>query len=143
MKYFPLFLLMTTLISGCYSIDYSQESEKIIKLMKEQEKCWNKGDLECFMKSYWKSDELVFIGKSGPKYGWKTTLENYQKSYPDKRAMGTLTFDILSIDITSKNAAFVIGKWNLDRADGNLAGHYTLLWKYINDEWVIVADHSS
>ncbi len=143
MKYFFLFLFITISISGCQSIDYNQESEKIKKLMKDQEDCWNNGDLECFMKSYWKSNELVFIGKSGPKYGWITTLENYQKSYPDKRAMGTLTFDIISIDITSQKSAFVIGKWNLDRADGNLSGHYTLLWKQINEQWVIVADHSS
>ena len=143
MKYFYLFILISIVVTGCQSIDHNQESEKIIKLMKEQEECWNDGNLECFMKSYWKSDDLVFIGKSGPKYGWKTTLENYQKSYPDKRAMGKLTFEILSIDITSANTAFVIGKWNLDRVDGNLNGHYTLLWKMINDQWVIVADHSS
>lgn len=143
MKHFLLSILLAFAVAGCQSADTSQEADKILKLMKEQEKCWNNGDLECFMASYWKSDKLVFIGKSGPKYGWQTTLDNYKKSYPDKRAMGQLTFEILSTEIISANAAFVIGKWNLDRADGNLNGHYTLLWKKIAGKWVIVADHSS
>lgn len=143
MKHILLLMFLASTIAGCQSADPNQEAEKILKLMKDQEECWNNGDLECFMTGYWKSDKLVFIGKSGPKYGWKTTLENYQKSYPDSRAMGQLTFEILSIDITSANSAFVIGKWNLDRADGNLNGHYTLLWKKIDGKWVIVADHSS
>jgi hypothetical protein len=37
----------------------------------------------------------------------------------------------------------VIGKWHLQRSIGDLSGHYTLLIKKINGEWVIIADHSS
>ena len=123
---------------------FQQKATKEIReLMVRQEKCWNEGDLECFMESYWKSDELVFIGKSGPKYGWETTLSNYRKSYPDKKAMGKLQFSLISTDILSDEAAFVIGKWLLEREQGNLSGHFTLLWKKIDQEWVIVADHSS
>ncbi|MGB3464667.1 MAG: nuclear transport factor 2 family protein [Cyclobacteriaceae bacterium] len=121
----------------------STAEKQIIKLMDEQEACWNEGNLDCFMKSYWKSDNLVFIGKAGPKYGWKTTLTNYRKSYPDKRAMGKLKFEIIAIDVLSGDSAFVIGKWQLNRKDGDLSGHFTLLWKRIEGQWVIVADHSS
>jgi hypothetical protein len=38
---------------------------------------------------------------------------------------------------------FVLGKWALTRSIGNISGHYTLLFKKIKGEWVIVVDHSS
>jgi hypothetical protein len=47
-----------------------------------------------YMQGYLKSDSLVFVSKNGPKYGWDNTLNNYLKSYPDRSAMGNLTFDI-------------------------------------------------
>jgi hypothetical protein len=35
---------------------------------------WNRGDLsKRFMDTYWKSDSLMFIGKSGVTYGWQNT----------------------------------------------------------------------
>lgn len=111
--------------------------------MAQQELAWNRGDLEGFMKGYWYSDSLRFIGSRGLTYGWKNTLQNYQNSYPDKDAMGTLVFTILSVEILSKKSAFVVGKWHLARENGDLSGHYTLLWRKIKGVWVIVADHSS
>ena len=112
--------------------------------LQRQTECWNQGDLNCFMKGYWESDSLRFIGKSGLKYGWQTTLDNYKKSYPDKEQMGQLSFDIISVEQTGPESAFVIGKWHLSRGEiGDLSGHYTLLWRLIEGEWVIVADHSS
>jgi ketosteroid isomerase-like protein len=123
---------------------YSQTvKETISKLMAEQEQAWNKGDIDGFMESYWHSDSLKFIGKKGLTYGWKSTLENYKKSYPDKAAMGTLKFTNLSIEQQSKTACYVIGQWHLQREKDELGGYYTLLWKKIDGKWVIVADHSS
>ena len=115
----------------------------IRKIMADQEKAWNNGDLKGFMSGYWKSDSLMFIGSKGPTYGWAQTLANYEKSYPDRDAMGTLTFDIIRIDVLNRKTAFVIGKWSLQRKAGDLSGHYTLLWKRIKGKWLIVADHSS
>jgi ketosteroid isomerase-like protein len=95
------------------------------------------------MQTYWKSDSLLFVGKNGPKYGWQTTLDNYRKSYPDKAAMGILSFDIKQIQIISSQDAFVLGAWHLKREKDEPQGYFTLLLKKINGEWKIVADHSS
>ncbi len=111
--------------------------------MAEQEVAWNNGNLEAFMQGYWRSDSLCFIGSRGLTYGWAQTRANYQKGYPNRDAMGTLTFDILKVELLSKKSAFVIGKWHLARKSGDVGGHYSLLWKKINGKWVIVADHSS
>ncbi len=60
---------------------------------------WNRGDIDGYMLGYWKSDSLVFVGKTAPVYGWQSTLERYKKAYPGKAAMGELTFDILQVKI--------------------------------------------
>lgn len=112
--------------------------------MQKQEKAWNKGSLEGFMSAYWKSDSLVFIGKSGLTYGWQQTLDNYKKSYTSKEEMGTLHFENKIVRMLSDNTIQVIGKWELIRPEaGNLSGHYSLIWQQKNKEWVIISDHSS
>ncbi len=113
--------------------------------MQEQENAWNEGDLNGFMKHYWKSDSLRFIGKSGLNYGWQKTLDNYKKSYKNKEEMGTLKFTNKSLDIVGEQTIFVIGEWNLMRADslGDLGGMYSLILEKKNGKWVITTDHSS
>lgn len=115
----------------------------IKKMLAAQEAAWNNGDLEKFMIGYWNNDSLLFIGKNGPKYGYNVTLENYKKGYGDTTKMGKFTSTILSMKKLSRKYYFVVGKWYLKRSIGDVSGHYTLLIKKINGEWVIVADHSS
>lgn len=110
--------------------------------MKTQEEAWNKGDIKGFMEYYWKSDSLKFIGSKGITYGWQKTLDNYIKGYPTKSAMGILTFSILEITQLSNSSIYVIGKWDLKKEKPS-GGYFTLLWRKINDKWVIVADHTS
>ncbi len=119
------------------------EVKAIQQLLQTQTEAWNKGDIDNFMVGYWNNDSLMFIGKSGLKYGYETTLKNYKKSYPDVTAMGQLNFDLLKINVLSKDYAFVIGKWHLKRSIGDLDGHFTLLLKKIKKQWTVVADHSS
>lgn len=137
--------VLFTLFWLCAFSASAQKSAPFVirEVMAAQESAWNRGDLEAFMTGYWKSDSLRFIGSKGLTYGWKQTLENYQKGYPDRDAMGKLTFTILSVEQLSRRSAFVVGKWHLARKAGDLSGHYTLLWRKIKGKWVIVADHSS
>lgn len=137
-------LLTLLSLSALFSLSAQNKNEQaILNILADQTMQWNKGNIEGFMKGYWESDSLLFVGKSGPKYGYKTTLENYKKSYPDKAAMGRLSFTILKVQQLSTDHYFVLGKWMLQRTIGNLDGHYTLLFRRINNRWVIIADHSS
>ncbi|MDA7501895.1 nuclear transport factor 2 family protein [Chitinophagales bacterium] len=122
----------------------SIDSEEIMAVLMTQQSAWNEGDLEAFMEGYWKSDNLSFVGKSGVTRGWKQTLDNYKKSYPDKTAMGQLSFEILSVDVLSPEIAHVIGSWHLEREGlENLGGHFSLVWRKVYGKWLIVSDHSS
>ena len=143
MKRLLFFLTLTIFSIKSYSQKESKMKPVIEKIMYEQQIAWNKGDLDGFMLSYWNSDSLKFIGKNGITYGWKSTLANYKKSYPDKATMGELTFTIISVEELSKTSCYVIGKWDLKREKGDVGGYYTLLWKKIDGKWVIVIDHTS
>ena len=140
MKYiFIFFLASSALLSQAQSAD----EKSIREILSDQTEAWNKGNLEDFMAGYWKSDSLLFIGKSGVNNGWQKTLENYQKGYPDTTVMGKLNFDLLELRQLSPEYFFVVGKWHLQRSIGNIGGHFSLLFNKINGKWKIVADHSS
>jgi ketosteroid isomerase-like protein len=136
-----LFLCFTSLLSA-QSLSLA-DREEIMGIMAAQSDAWNQGDLKAFMKGYWENDSLVFIGSKGLTYGWDATLAYYQLRYPDRTAMGTLTFDILQLRPAGPGHAFMIGRWHLARTVGDLSGHFSLLWRKIEGKWVIVADHSS
>jgi len=116
---------------------------EIAQIMQDQTLAWNRGDLEAFMEPYWQSDSLVFVGESGPTYGWDQTLQNYKRSYPSPEAMGKLTFTLLRTSQIAPEALLVIGKWHLSRNMGNLEGHFSLVFRKIGGKWKIIADHSS
>ena len=120
----------------------TSEKATIMKVMNAQEQAWNDGNVADFMKGYWKSDSLMFVGKKGLKYGWKTTLYNYKKSYPDKAAMGKLEFEVIKLEVNG-SSAFMLGKWSLIREKDNPNGYFDLYWKKIDGKWVITIDHTS
>lgn len=138
-----LSLLFLLLIVSVISYSQSKEEKAIRQLLTVQTESWNKGDIEGFMQTYWKNDSLMFIGKSGVRFGWQETLNNYKKGYPDTTAMGKLAFDIITVKKLSSEYYYVVGKWMLKRTIGDLSGHYDLLLRKINDKWYIIADHSS
>lgn len=141
MKRFYLLTVMM-LALGSAAIAQTKDETEVQALMAVQEAKWNEGDLRGFMEYYWKSDSLKFIGSKGITYGWQKTLENYIKGYPDKEAMGILTFKVIECSQLSDKAVYVIGKWDLKKQKV-AGGHFTLLWKKIKGKWVIVADHTS
>lgn len=136
-----LFVIVSFSVQAQTTKTLAEEQIKLV--MKFQESAWNRGDISAYMKGYWNSDSLLFIGSKGPTYGYKKTLLNYLNSYPTSEKMGQLTFDFVKIEILSNTQAFVVGRWYLERTEDDLGGHFTLLWKKIDGVWKIVVDHSS
>jgi hypothetical protein len=137
------FLLLSFILISFSSWSQSKDKQAVIDLLNRQSSFWNKGDIDNFMKGYWENDSLMFVGKSGVTYGYRATLENYKKGYPDRSAMGELTFTFIKIEQLSPEYIFVVGKWHLKRTIGDVGGHFNLLFKKINKNWVIIVDHSS
>jgi len=120
-----------------------QDKKAVLDLMEAQENAWNEGDLDRFMLGYWQNEALVFVGRTGPTYGYANTLAKYRKGYPDKEAMGTLSFDLLHFQQWDASTLQLIGKFTLIRTKDQPTGYFTLLFRKIEGQWKIVSDHTS
>ncbi len=125
------------------SIAQNKDEQAITSMLSAQVAQWNKGNVAGYMKGYWESDSLLFIGSSGPRYGYEATLKRYKEAYPDAAHMGTLTSVVKSMQRLSADYYFIVGTWALKRSAGDVAGSYTLLLRKIKGHWAIVCDHSS
>lgn len=137
-------MLMLTTAAMPAQAPSNKATEAVKSLLNRQMKDWNKGDIEAFMEGYWKSEKLQFIGSRGVTYGWDKTLENYEKSYPDRATMGELSFDLIDVTQQSRKVVSVTGKFYLKRESMDDAkGHFLLIVKKIRGKWLIIADHTS
>jgi ketosteroid isomerase-like protein len=143
-KYYLLILCFFLMPGSSFAQNLSAKDEAAIKaVFKAQEDCWNHADIDCFMEGYIKSGDLLFIGSSGIQRGWQSTIERYKRSYPNPEAMGQLTFTLMEFRKLGPKSAWVLGKFYLKRDMGDLSGHFTLVWKKIKGEWLILSDHTS
>ncbi len=131
------------IIRSFSSFSQTKDETEVRNVLSRQNAAWNRGDIDAFMVGYWENDSLMFIGKSGVTYGYKSTLANYKKNYPDTTVMGKLTFTIIQVKQLSPEYFNVIGKYYLTRTIGDASGHFTLMFRKINGKWVIISDHSS
>lgn len=136
-----LFISMTLLSVSLFC--QTKDETEVRNVLARQNQAWNRGDIDAFMVGYWENDSLMFIGKSGVTYGYKNTLSNYKKNYPDTATMGKLTFTLIQLKQLSPEFFHVTGKYYLTRTIGDASGHFTLVFRKINGKWVIISDHSS
>ena len=118
-------------------------SAEVQSVMNAQVLAWNAGDIEGFMRGYWKSEEMKFISGDNVSRGWQAALDRYKKNYDSKAKMGVLTFSELEVNVISKDAAVVLGSWALAREKDNPKGKFTLIFRKFKDGWKIVHDHTS
>jgi beta-aspartyl-peptidase (threonine type) len=125
-------------------------------LLESQVAAWNRGDLEGYMAGYWRSPELTFFAGGAVTTGWDQTLARYRRRYQGEgRAMGTLTFEGLQIELLGDGAALARGRWVLrfppppasspagaPAPDKQAAGLFTVIVRRRPEGWRVVHDHS-
>lgn len=113
-------------------------------VLQSQVQAWNQHDLVGFMSGYWNSPELTFLSGAVETKGWQPTLERYRQKYQaEGRAMGTLSFSDLTIEMLSADAAFVRGRFHLAMPDGKQPqGAFTLIFRKFPEGWRIIHDHT-
>lgn len=142
--YSLLFLiLLTASIAAQSASNQAKISADIRKVMDDQSIAWNQGDIDGFMDGYWKSDKLTFISGTDVTRGWQPTLDRYKKSYDSRAKMGVLKFSDLEFFVLSKDAAIVLGSWELTREKDNPKGKFTLTFRKFKEGWRITMDHTS
>jgi uncharacterized protein (TIGR02246 family) len=125
-------------------VAWADDTADVKKVLDDQQAAWNKGDLEGFMKGYWKSKDLTFASGKDMTRGWQETLDRYKKRYQaDGKEMGKLAFTDVQVQVLASGVALVTGKWELTLSKEKIEGRYSLILKKLDDGWRIVHDHTS
>jgi len=121
----------------------AEPETSLVFLLRSQAEAWNRGDIEGFMAGYWKSDKTTFAGSSGVSRDWEAVHDRYRRNYPDRAAMGQLTFTELEVTPLGPDAALILGHWQLKRQNDEPGGFFTLVSRRFPEGWRIIHDHTS
>jgi len=119
------------------------QGDDIRKLLLDSQDAWNRGDLITFVSYYENSPETTFIGREVTRGGPEQILGRYKRAYPNREAMGTLTFSEIEVRPLSEGYALAHGKFFLKRTIGDASGRFTLVLRKTAAGWKIIHDHSS
>ncbi|MBI1252360.1 MAG: DUF4440 domain-containing protein [Alphaproteobacteria bacterium] len=127
---------------------WADRANEIRGNLETQQSAWNNGDLEGFMRFYWRDPRLVFVSGGTWTVGWDAAYARYQRTYPDRATMGQLAFSDLQVTMLDEREAYAWGRWTVTRAYAPVSGMFTLIWRNLNpdvaqENWYIVHDHTS
>ena len=138
---FAIFMGAVVLFDARFVIGQTVE-EQLKAIVAKQAADWNRGYIPAFMQAYWNSEQLTFSSGGETERGWQATRKRYLEKYPTQEKMGRLEFSALEVHSLGPDAAFMLGQWKLIR-QAPVAGNFTLVWRKLGDQWLIVHDHTS
>ncbi|HEX4696427.1 MAG TPA: nuclear transport factor 2 family protein [Candidatus Udaeobacter sp.] len=136
-------LVATTVLAAPTETPNTSAVAQIQSVLRTQQDAWNRGDIDGFMDGYARAPSTVFISQDEVRRGWETVRQRYHEKYSDRTKMGTLSFSDIEITPLSADAAVVLGRWSLKRANDQPHGRFTLILKRLAEGWRIVHDHTS
>ena len=139
----PFRILVMIAVMGFSFLNAQTSRQAIRRVLEDQVKAWNKGDIETYMTGYWRSDSTSFVSGGSVVHGYDEVLARYMRSYGTREEMGTLSFSDLNITVFSPDAAVVTGAWKLVRTNDQPGGRFTLIFRKKPAGWRIVYDHTS
>ena len=95
--------------------DISYTLADVNQVLDEQLQGWNEGNIDKFMQGYIKDSSVRFITNKRVKTSWQEITDSYKKNYPNKDAMGQLSFYRDEVRWINESAyiAQVIGRWQV------------------------------
>ena len=140
----PITCYILMAASVCAAPDQPSNSvAEIQSVLTAQQDAWNRGDVDSFMNGYARSASTAFVSEDEVRRGWETVRERYRVKYSDRAKMGALSFFEIEVAMLSPDAAVVLGRWRLKRANDDPHGRFTLIFKRLPEGWRIVHDHTS
>lgn len=123
----------------------SDAAAEVVALLTRQAEDWNRGDLEAFTAVY--AEDAVFLAPSGVHQGRAEVLARYRNRYPDRAAMGTLSFEVIETRVSADASMVTLAaRWKLaypgdsDREDAS--GLTLLVLQHGPEGWKIAQDAS-
>lgn len=132
------------MIAGCAHSFSASDEMAIQQVLFAQRDAWNRGDLDAFMAGYAHSPDLVFTSGGQIRRGWDETAAKYRARYgTDTSTMGTLSFEVISIQHLGADGAIMLGRWKLTNTINEGGGVFSLGFERGPAGWHIVHDHTS
>lgn len=136
-------LLILFWLSGLAAAFAQDGVAEVRKVLVDQVKEWNNGNVEGYMKGYWNSDSTTFVSGGTETRGYRDVLARYKKLYDTREKMGKLDFSELVIRKVTSDLAIATGAWQLSRPNDKPCGRFTLIVEKKPEGWRIVYDHTS
>jgi ketosteroid isomerase-like protein len=143
--WFASLLIVSFAAAGCGGGTFRKSDDAAIRnLLGAQQQAWNAGDLDSYLAGYLKSPELVVTSGGLLRTGGAETYAMYgERSGTDRATMGTLVFDIVSVQALGGDGAVVLGRWKLTDTAEPGAGVFSVALRRTAKGWRIVHDHTS
>jgi ketosteroid isomerase-like protein len=139
--------LLLGMVAACGAAPHpfaAADRAAVTTVLEDQSAAWNRGDLVAYMAGYAKTPALVFTSGAQIRRGWQEAFDHYQARYgTDRASMGTLAFEILSIDPVGADGAVVLGRWALTNTPAAGDGVFTVVLERRPEGWRIIHDHTS
>jgi len=122
---------------------WPEESAAIERVIREMQGAWNRGDFRGYMQGF-QNPGVVFVSKGRFQRDWQGTLDHYIADYgASTDSRGTLCFYDIRIQPLAADAAQLISRYRLLRAEQPQYGINTRLMRKIEGRWVIALNHVS
>jgi hypothetical protein len=119
------------------------ERVAILKVITAMQDAWNRGDFRGYMQGF-KNPDVIFVSGGRFQDGWQGTLDHYIRDYgASPAARGTLRFFDIRIEMLAPDAAQLISRFQLVRAEHPQYGINTRLMRKVDGRWVIALNHVS
>ncbi len=138
-------MLRWLILISCAPLLFAQD-DAIRALLASSQTAWNRGDLVAFASYYEDSPDTTFIGNEVVRGGTQAILDRYRRRYPNREAMGILTFSEVEVRTLAPGVALTTGKYELKRTaagGGGASGRFTLILRRTPAGWKIIHDHTS
>jgi len=125
------------------AIDAAAEDRAIRRVIADMEAAWNRGDFRGYMSGF-KNPDVIFVSRGQFQRDWQGTLDHYIRDYggaPERR--GRLHFWDIRLEFLAPDAAQLISRYRLDRAESPQEGINTRLMRKVDGRWVIALNHVS
>lgn len=133
---------LSELVITAMNTQPTEDEVAIFANFKQQEECWNKADIDCYMQAYYPSGDIKTISRAGVTYGYENIRRQY-KQYWNAENMGQLHFDQLRMEALAEGFYLVTGRFNLKREERISQGHFSAIFRKIDGAWYMISDHSS
>jgi uncharacterized protein (TIGR02246 family) len=125
------------------AVDAEAEKQAIRDLISRMEAAWNRSDFRGYMLGFANPD-VVFVSRGEFQKDWQGTLDHYIRDYGSSaETRGSLHFFDIKIEMLGPDAAQLISRYQLKRAEKPQDGINTRLLRKRDGKWVIALNHVS